>query len=158
MPQRKNLAVVCRFVEEVYNKGNLAALNEVVAPNVICHPPLPDCTPGCIGINQTIACLRGAFPDLQVTVEELIAVDDAVIAKETFCGTHLGSFMSVQPTGLPVKWTRVVFYHLANSKIVERWSEIEALGMLQQLELAAFPEQVVVSPAVRSDSRRAVGS
>ncbi len=148
MPKRKNIAAVCRFVEEGYTKGNVRAVDEVVVPNIVCHPPLPECPAGHIGINQMITCLRSGFPDLQVTVEELIAVDDAVIAKETFCGTHLGPFMGVQPTGLPVRWTCLVFYRLANGKIVERWSEIELLGMLQQLELVAFPEQVIVSPAI----------
>ena len=142
MPKRKNIAVVCRFAEEVYTKGTLGALDEVVTPNIVCHPPLLDCTPGRIGIRQAVISLRNAFPDLLVTVEDLIDVDDAVIATETFCGTHLGTLLGVQPTGLPVTWTRVAFYRLANGKIVERWSEVEAVGMLQQLEVSAFPERI----------------
>ncbi len=139
---QKSKATVRWFIEEGYNKGNLAVVDEVVADNIVCHSPLPGQASGRAGINLLITSLRSAFPDLQVTVEELIVLGNMVFARVRFDGTHLGTFMDILPTGLGVTWTRIMLYRFADGKIIEHWSEIDPLSMLQQRDEIAMSRQV----------------
>lgn len=75
----------------------------------------------------------GGFPDVQVSVEDLLAVGDRVIERSTAAATHTGEFNGIPPTGKPVVWTEIHIYRLENGKIVELSSEINLLGLLVQL-------------------------
>ncbi len=155
MLSQTNRSIVCRLFEEGYNSGNMAAVDEVVSNHLICHPDIPGLPSGRVGISQMITTLRAGFPDLQVLVDDLVAMADIVMAREIFCGTHLGQFMDVPPTGLPIAWTRIAVYRLADGKIVERWSEADLFGMLRQLNAMNTSKQAHLS---EMGSRHAIAS
>lgn len=77
--------------------------------------------------------LFSAFPDPQFTVEDLIAEADQVVARWTFRGTHRGPFAGIPPTGKQIQMTGITIYRLRDAKIAEARSNIDQLGLLQQL-------------------------
>ena len=86
-----------------------------------------------MGFKQLIATFRLAFPDLHCTVEDEIYERDRVAAHWTMRGTHQGSFLGNPPTGRPITVQGIIFARLRNGQIVENWTLVDQMGMLQQL-------------------------
>ncbi len=138
----ENKAVVRRFnelVKEYWRTGDADAFDEVVASDFVHHAPgLP---PDLEGMKQALPMFRAAFPDMRLTVEEIIAEDDKVVARVTVRGTHQGELMGIPATGKPVEFTETHISRIAGGKIVERWGEWDALGMMQQIGAVPAPGQ-----------------
>ena len=128
-----NKALVVRFVDEFWSKGNLAAADELMAPDVVIHQPEVGGVAGLKAFNTT---LRAAFPDWYSTAEELIAEGDRVAERWTGRGTHRGEFQGIPPTGKQVAVPGVVFYRLRDGRIIEFRGSFDMLSMLQQLGVA----------------------
>lgn len=121
---------------EGINSGNLAVLNEVMAPRVVDHDPAPDQGPGPEGFIQFFTKFRTAFPDLAVAVDHMVADEDNVSIAYTITGTHKGDFMGVPATGRRIKARGVQIGRFENGKMVERWGSSDQLGILQQIGAA----------------------
>src|SRR5262245_35183468 len=93
----KNEAIVRRLMEEVYNHGRLDLLTELISVNHLGHDPFGDHF-GPEGLRITISEYRNAFPDFQLTIEDLFTKGDKVVNRFTFRGTHLGSFLGIPAT------------------------------------------------------------
>src|SRR5262245_57505289 len=100
MSAEENKAVM-RRIFELFNTGNLALVDEVIAADVIDHQAPPGIAPGRAGFKQLIAAFRAAFPDLQMTIDDILADGDKVVTRSTMRGTHQGEFMGIPPTGKP---------------------------------------------------------
>lgn len=135
MSAEENKAIVCRFFEEGPSKGNLDIADELLSPDFTMHTPLP-ASPGIKGINEVITTCRAAFEHLNVTVEELIAEGDNVVARFTAHGIHKGSFMGLSATGKPITMTGIEIFRIKDGKIVELWAEANLLGLMQQLGIS----------------------
>jgi predicted ester cyclase len=127
-----NKAVVRRFVEEVVNGGSTAALRELVAGNHVTHELIGDHY-GPEGVRIGLAGYREAFPDLEVTIDDLVAEGDRVVRRFTARGTHTGPLMGVAPTGRVVTVTGIWIDRLAGGRLVESWLSFDALGLLRQI-------------------------
>ena len=91
MSSADNKAIVRRFYEEVWNKGNVGVADEVFAPEYVRHDSRPtDPPPGPEGQKRIAADFRSAFPDLRWEVDFVVAEDDFVVGRWTASGTHLG--------------------------------------------------------------------
>jgi len=131
-----NKALVSRFIEEVFNKKNLAAIDEFIAPNHIDHSAGAAGSPaGPEGSRQLIGMMLTAFPDTRVTVEDMIAEEDKVVFRMTMRGTQRGAFGSIPPTGKQVAISTIDIARIEGGKIAEEWGIDDMLGMLQQLGL-----------------------
>jgi predicted ester cyclase len=124
---------IARRIFEVFNTGNMALADAVIAADVVDHQPPPGIEQGLAGFKQLIGMLRAGFPDLQVTIEDVIAEGDKVTVRSIIHGTHQGDFMGIAPTGKPVKFQAIDVLRLAGGKAVEHWGNQDDLGMLQQL-------------------------
>ncbi len=133
MSAEENKAAVQRFGEEAFNNGNLESSEELIADDIVDHDPAPGQAPGREGIEQFVTTMRSAFPDLQTTIDEIIAEGDYVAFRYTIEGTHQGEFMGVAPTGNRVSVTAMEMLRFADGKMVDRWGNTDQLGMLQQL-------------------------
>lgn len=134
MSGQQNKALYRRLIEEGMNRGELAAVDELMAPDLVEHEALPPGIPQTRdGVKQLFALLRSAFPDLHVTIEDLIADGDTVAARITFRGTHRGEFARIQATGRVVAWGAIDLVRIRGGKIVEHWGEVDRLSLLQQL-------------------------
>ncbi len=138
MSTEENKAIVRRY-REIHNSNNLAALDQVVDANIISHSGIPGLPPGLEGGKMVHNIFLSAFPDSQVTTEDLIAEGDKVVERFSFHGTNKGSFMGAPPTGKQVTSTGMSVFRIANGKIVEHWGENDALGVMQQLGMIPAP-------------------
>ena len=133
MSTEDNKALVRRLYEEVFNRGNLSTVDELLAADYIDHTALPGTSPGPEGLKQFISMFRAAFPDLHFTIEDMIAEGDTVVVRQTYRGTHQGNLMGIPPTGKQVTISALHIYRVAGGKIVEGWVNSDDLGMMQQL-------------------------
>jgi steroid delta-isomerase-like uncharacterized protein len=144
MSLEENKAVVQRNYEEL-NRGNLVgAIDELYAEDFVLHVPgLPEPLRGREAFKQFVtAFFLDAFPDLHETAEDLIAEGDKVAIRESYQGTHTGQFQGLAPTGQVVRFTSTDIYRIADGKIVEVWTELDALRMMQQLGAIPGPPEV----------------
>ncbi len=136
-----NKALNRRFVEEVINQGNIEAIDELIDPGVVDHAALPGFPTGREGAKQFFAMMRSAFPDLHLTIEDMIAEGDKVVMRSTWSGTHQGEFMGIPATGRRVTVSAIDISRVADGRIVEHWEQSDALGLMQQLGVVSLPEQ-----------------
>ena len=122
-------AVARHFIEEVLGRGDFAALNALAAPDCADHADAP----GAAALALFLVPWRAAFPDLEVTIEDLVAEGDRVTACWTLRGTHRGPFLGLPPTGRRVAMAGMEHCRLADGKIVERWATVDTPGLLRQL-------------------------
>ena len=137
----RNKALLRRFYEELWTKGDLEAISELVAENYVDHHPLPGTPPGREGLAALITTWRRAFPDMCETCEDLIAEGDKVVGRFTMRGTHSGEFMGVPPTGRRVTMSGIDIVRVAGGKIAEFWYGEHLLELMQQL--GAVPDFAV---------------
>jgi predicted ester cyclase len=143
MSTEQNKTIIRRIPEELFNQGNLAVADEVFALDYISHRPFPPGWPkGIAGVKQYVSTLRTAFPDLRLTVEEILAEGDKVAVQVTISGTQTGPFMGIPATGKSAVWTEMHLCRMADSKLAEHWVNADQLGLLQQLEAIPTPERV----------------
>lgn len=135
----QNKQIARRTFEEIWNRGDLDAVDELIAGDFIGHSP-PDETHGPEGIKQFVSAMRSAFPDLHFTIEDQIAEGDRVATLWKAGGTHQGEFEGVPPTGKQASVQGMTIDRIANGKVVEGWTNWDALGLLQKLGAIPAPE------------------
>ncbi len=135
MSMEKSQELVRRYVEELYNRGDFSSLAELFTPSYVVHDPaLPDLPPhGLESLKSRINAYRRAFPDLYVTVEDVVADGDTIAFRWSARGTHRGELFGLAATYKSGHVGGVNVLHLAGGKIQEEWSSWDMLGLLQQL-------------------------
>jgi steroid delta-isomerase-like uncharacterized protein len=129
-----NKNAVRRLFEEVWNKGNLPLVDELFAPTYTHHDSsTPDVGRGPEGEKKRATLYRTAFADLRLTVEDIIAEGETVVARWSCRGAHKGDLSGIAPTGKQINISGVSVARFANGKIVEGWVNWDALGLMQQL-------------------------
>jgi steroid delta-isomerase-like uncharacterized protein len=130
----QNKILVRRAVEEVWNRGNYAVVDEVTAGDIVVHSSMPgDELHGPEGIKQFYATLRAAFPDIHFTIEDQIAERDRVVTRWSARATHTGEYWGMPPTGKQYVVTGIDIDRIADGKVVECWPIADQLSLLQQL-------------------------
>lgn len=130
-----------RVVDEAWNQGNLAALDELHASDYIeHHSPFPD-VEGLDTFKQMVANARKTYPDFHITIHELILEGDTLAVRWSWTGTHLGEtqLLAIPPTGKRVTLTGSHFLHIEGDKLIEGWQFANDLGLMQQLGFTAQP-------------------
>jgi steroid delta-isomerase-like uncharacterized protein len=143
MAVEENKAVVRREMAELFNHtGNLDLVEEIIAPDYVSYEPTSGETRGIEGARQFAATFREAFPDLECTIEDMVAEGDTVVMRFRGSGTHQGETEAFgPPTGKQMEITGITIKRLSEGKIVEAWTNFDALGMMQQLGVVAAPQQ-----------------
>jgi steroid delta-isomerase-like uncharacterized protein len=131
--------LVCRAVEEVWNRGNFDILEDLVTTDIVIHMS-PENIYGSEGIKQFYSMLRESFPDIHFAIEDQVAEGDRVVTRWTARATHTGAFQGVPPTGRQVSLTGIDIDRFANGKVVECWPVADELGLMQQLGAIPTPE------------------
>ncbi len=141
MSEKQNKAIVRRFVEEVFNRGNMSVADELMAPDFVEHEELPPGIPNDReGVKQLTTMLRSAFPDFKATIEDIIAEGNKMVIRMTWSGTQKGEFMGIAPTGKSVSIGVIDIIRIADGKLVEHWGQMDSMGMMQQLGAVRAPE------------------
>jgi steroid delta-isomerase-like uncharacterized protein len=131
--EARNKALLRRFYEELWTKGNLEVIPELVAEDFVDHHALPGAPPGRERLAALVTTWRTAFPDMRETCEDLIAEGDKVVGRFTMSGTHSGAFMGVPPTGRRVTMSGIDIVRVVEGKITEFWYGEHLLELMQQL-------------------------
>ena len=133
MSTEENKAIFHRIYEEFLNQGNVDVADELFVTNYVNHTIPPGQPQGLEGQKQFIATFRTAFPDVQFTIEDMIAEGDKMVGRVTFRGTHTGELMGIHPTGKKVTVEGIDIIRFADGKAVENWYSGDTLGLMQQL-------------------------
>ena len=128
----KNKAIVRRWYEEMWNKGNLELIDELIASDVTGHSPIQN-VDGVEASKRYVTMSRAAFLDLHFTIEEMIAEGDKVVAVRTLAGTHRGEYLGVAPTGNHVNITGINVFRIADGRIAETSTFVDTLDLMEQL-------------------------
>jgi predicted ester cyclase len=132
--EAENIAIARVWHEDVINQRNPAALQDILAPQVVHHaaggyPSLQTAD----GITTMMDDFLTAFSPLHYTFDLLIARDDYVVQRYTATGTQVGPLQNLPPTGRTATWTGINIFRIACGRIAEVWSEVDALSRTQQL-------------------------
>ena len=135
-------SAICRRAVEAFNRGDFDAVEVIFTRDYVDHDParahLP---PGPEGVRQAWSTIRSAFPDMEATIEEMVAEGDKVAVRGMIRGTHQGELMSIPPTGRCVEVHLIDINRVEDGRLAERWGLADMLGLLQQLGVAPGPAQ-----------------
>ena len=135
MSEAANKALVRRWFDEVWNKGQEATIDKLFAENGVAYG-LGDTDVEIRGPAQFkpfFRNMRGAFPDLQITIEDIVAEADKVMVRVLLQGTHRGANLGPPATGRRVRVAGIVLVRISNDQIVEGWNSWDQLGLLRQI-------------------------
>lgn len=137
MQEEENKAVVREFTRIFKNEHNVDGVSHLFDSGFTHHfrAPLPA---GLEGFKQVGRMMNGAFPDVVVTEEDLVASGDKVVERSSAVATHNGSLMGEKPTGKRVHWTEIHIYRVQDRRIQEHWVEMAMMELLQQI--GALPQ------------------
>ena len=134
MTKEENKATSRRFYEELFNRGNLAAAEEIVTADFVLHDPnIPEQPRGPDGLKRFVAMYRDIFPDIEFTVEDQVAEGENTATRWVARGTHQGELMGIAPTGKRVEVRAFTLHRFSGGKIAEDWAHYEALDVVRQL-------------------------
>ena len=137
--ESENEAVARRWHEEAINDGNLGVIAEIVTEDVIHHAgTFPD-GEGPEAITHVLGALLTGFPDVEHTIEQVIASGEFVVIRFQAEGTHEGEFQGLAATGKHVSWSGINMFRFECGRIAEEWSEVDGLGRIRQIEAEATP-------------------
>jgi len=130
----QNKAVVRRVFDELWNRGNLPVADEFFASTYTHHDPsTPDAGRGPESEKKRVTLYRTALHDLRLTIEDIIAEGEMVMARWSCRGTHKGDLNGIAPTGKQIAISGISMVRFASGKMVEGWINWDALGLMQQL-------------------------
>jgi steroid delta-isomerase-like uncharacterized protein len=134
--EARNKATFRRFHDAV-NTGNAEVIStmidELVEPDAIIRTPVPLDVTGAEALKHVWAVLLEAFPDLHLTVEDIIAEGDKVVVRNTVTGTHRGEYMGLPPTGKSVTYNEIFIFRIVDGRIAETWGVVDVLSQMKQL-------------------------
>jgi predicted ester cyclase len=132
-----------RLLEQSFNTGNFELIDQLVAPEALTHdpalPPEMRDLRGPDGLKRTVTMYRAAFPDVRMTVDDVIASGDKVALRWHSEGTHRGELAGLAPTGVHGSVSGISIDRWQNGRVVEAWAEWDNMGLARQLG-AAPPE------------------
>jgi steroid delta-isomerase-like uncharacterized protein len=136
----QNKKVVDQFIQALFTRGELTAVDDYLAPDFVDHNPT---IPGQRGDRESMRSasqmFRAAFPDWHSRIDDLLADGDKVIERFTAGGTHQGPLMHIQPTGRTVTLSGINIFRLHDGKIAERWGILDQQALMQQIEAPRSP-------------------
>jgi steroid delta-isomerase-like uncharacterized protein len=145
---QENSALIRRWFDQVWNEGRMEAIDEMASPDVVGHGQAQHATDVGLEEFRTFAKdLRRAFPDMTVTIDQIVEQGDKVVARWTSTMTHKGDFLGFAPSGKKATITGTSIQRISGGKIVEGWDNWDQLGLLVQI--GAVPAAHFVKPAVR---------
>jgi len=133
MSVEENKALIRRLIEEVWNNGNLALVDELLVTDYVFHDPTGMDLHGLDEYKQRVSSIRNAFPDLHFTIDDVIAEGDKVVHRWSLSATHKREFRGIKPTGKKVTIWAIGIERIADGKFVETWERYDTLGLMRQL-------------------------
>lgn len=121
------------YIEEIWNRKNLAAMDKYFTPDIVDHDAPPGQKPGLEGLKETFAMMQAAFPDWRIVIEKEVEEGDTVVTRIRTSGTHQGNFFGMPATGRQFQSKGIHILRYQDGKMAEHWGNSDDLGMLHQL-------------------------
>jgi steroid delta-isomerase-like uncharacterized protein len=135
-PESSNRATY-RRLHDATNSGDLELIeqtvDEVFHPDAVFHTPVPTDATAPQAVKRAWAMLLRAFPDIHVTVEDVITDGDKVVLRNTVTGTHQGEYRGMPPTGKSITYSEIFIIRFREGRIAEGWGVVDVFSQLQQL-------------------------
>jgi steroid delta-isomerase-like uncharacterized protein len=135
----QNKAIICEFIDRLFTKGDLGAVDDLLAEDFVNHDPPFGAPADREGMRGAAAMFRAAFPDWHSDLGLLIGEGDLVVEQFTASGTQRGEIMGVPASGRTVTLPGIQIFRVRDGRIVERWGRLDDLGLLSQLGLVNQP-------------------
>ncbi len=132
MSVEANKAQTRQIIDQGWNKGNMDALDDLISPDFV-NRTASKSNETRDGFKQRVQMIRTAFPDWEMTADEMLGEGDRVVTRWRARGTHRGSFRGIAATGKKIEVTGIAIDRVVDGKRVEGWVEWDMLGLLQQL-------------------------
>ena len=139
--EEQNKAMMRKSFEE-WNKGNTEYFMETTAPDYAYYTPSGNPNPK--SREDTVESMNAfwkGFPDLNMSIEELIAEGDRLTTRFVVRGTHEGEFMGIPATGKKIEMSGIIISRIENGKCVEEWEEMDIMGLMMQLGMELKPKE-----------------
>jgi steroid delta-isomerase-like uncharacterized protein len=135
MPVEENIQLMQRWFREVWNEGRLETISDLMAADGIARGQRGGETEirGPEEFTKFVREIRGAFPDINLTVEDIVAAGDKIAVRWVGTMTHHGDLQGIAATGKPVRSRGISLARIVDGKIVEGWDNWDQLGMLEQI-------------------------
>jgi steroid delta-isomerase-like uncharacterized protein len=136
-----NAALVRRWFDEIWNRGNVDAVDELLAPGGVLHDPSMDDVVAleAEAFKAHVRAMRHAIPDIRFTIEFAMETDEHVAVRVTATGTHTGHGLGIEPTGRSFRVAGMVMAHVRDGRFVEGWNHFDLLGLFGQLGVVVRP-------------------
>jgi steroid delta-isomerase-like uncharacterized protein len=136
-----NKALVRRWFKEVWNEGREATIDELFAESGVAYGLGDGETEvrGPAQLKPFVRNLCGTLPDLQISIQDIMAEEDKVIVRVLLEGTHLGLGLGVQPSGRRVRVEGIIVFRVSKGQFVEGWNSWDQLGLLRQIGVLPAP-------------------
>jgi steroid delta-isomerase-like uncharacterized protein len=108
-------------------------IDELVEPGAVIRTPLPIEATGAQLLKEVFARLHRAFPDLHITIEDLIGEGDKVVSRNTVTGTHQGEYLGIPPTGKSITYNEIFIVRFTGGRIAETWGVVDVFSQMKQL-------------------------
>lgn len=136
MSVKENKDIARRWNDEIWSKGNLAVIDELLATDFVFNYPTVGAVPDREGYKKTISEMFGPLEDVHSTIKDMVAEGDKIAVRWTWRGTHnKGEYMGITPTGKQMTITGISILRIISGKIVEEWGEMDNLGFMKQFGL-----------------------
>ena len=132
-----NLAFIRDMEEDLFNHRDPSAVDRYVSPSYTLRTADKGAPSGREAVRTYIAAYLDGFPDLHISIDQLLAVGDKVIGVFTFTGTHTGDLFGMAPTGRTIAVRQIAIYRLENGQVVDEWEISDQLGLMRQIGAAA---------------------
>ncbi len=132
MSTENNKTIVIDYVERIWNRGDIAALDELTTSTFLYQfagQPGRDHT----AMRQLVTMLHTAFPDWRVQIVEIVAEANTVVIRWEANVTHRGAFLGIPATGKQIAVDGINIYHVVDGKVAAEWEQMHTLGILQQM-------------------------
>ena len=137
MTAEERKAFVRRQIDELWNKGNLAAAEECFTQDFVSHDPSsPEEVRGPEGFKRNVAEVRAAFPDFHMEIVDQVAEAEKVVTRYVTTCTHQGELAGIPPTGRRVEVAGMGIDYFRGGKICESWEYYDVMGLMQQIGVA----------------------
>lgn len=138
----ENNAIAIKFFESVWSKGDFSVLDTLISPDADDHSTVggkPKTEKGSASFRAIVSMFRNAMPDIKLTINVEVYAGDKVVHHWSLTGTDTGGVMGMPPSGKQLTFTGMTTVRMENGKIVERWANVDELGLLQQLGVVPPP-------------------
>ncbi len=136
-PATSNKATFRRFHDAFASSGDAQFISttiaEIAEPDVLIHIPSGQAATGTQALKEVFARVHRVFPDIHVTVEDMIEEGDKVVGRHTVTGTHQGEYMGLPPTGKSVTYNEIIIFRSVNGRIAETWGVVDVFSQMKQL-------------------------